>query len=251
MLRVENTLFVGKVSLVEPTLASTNDHAISLLRQGPLLEGTLIYAIDQQNGRGQRGNEWHSAPGKNCTISIVLQPRMERLDAHFYLNKAVAVALCDTIRQWLPEARLKWPNDIYVGDRKIAGVLIENLFSGKKIKHSVLGIGVNVNQRTFGDGLARATSIVNETGQELDLQAFIASLCKHIEVRYLSFLDGQFEVLQGDYLRRLYRYEEVHLYQTKEGKLLAKIVDVNEQGQLVLQSDLGQTAYNFKELAYT
>ncbi len=251
MLTVDNTLFVGKVLLVEQSICSTNDHAMSLLRSSSLPEGTVIYAVDQYGGRGQRGNTWQSEAGKNCTMSIVLQPKWAGNDTQFFFNKAMALAVSSTLQSWLPSAKLKWPNDIFVEDRKIAGILIENLFSGQRLKHSVVGIGVNVNQSSFGPGLKSATSMRNEMGKEIELQPFIQQLCQQVEWQYMRFQQGSFAAIQSDYLGNLYRLEEDHYYQTKEGRVLARIIDVNAQGQLVLQSNSGQRCYNFKEVIYT
>ena len=136
-------------------LASTNDEA----RDARYMNGAVVIAERQSRGRGQRGNSWSSAEGMNLTFSAVLCPAGLRAESQFYLSKAVALSVSDTVDSFGIESRIKWPNDIYVGDGKVAGILIENDLMGACISRSIAGIGLNVNQTAFDPALPNPTSL--------------------------------------------------------------------------------------------
>src|SRR5690606_26474526 len=133
----------------------------ALSKSTPLPEGTVIMAVDQHDGRGQKGTLWQSEPGKNLTASLLLTPTFLDPKQQFVLTAAISLA----ITRWLAslthvEVKIKWPNDIFIGDRKIGGILIENILKGKTWKSAVVGIGINVNQTSFPPEIqTRATSV--------------------------------------------------------------------------------------------
>src|SRR3569832_312153 len=143
------TLFIGQNAIYVKSLASTNSYASDLLRQIELSEGSLIYTFEQEKGRGQRGNSWESEPNKNLTLSLVLHPRFLHPFQQFLLTKITSLAVADLMAEVLAFANkshkihIKWPNDIYVDDKKIAGILIENYLRENTIQHSVIGVGIN------------------------------------------------------------------------------------------------------------
>ena len=154
------------------TIDSTNSEA---LRRLPELEsGTVLAAREQTAGRGQRGNTWFTEPGKNLTFSIVLKfgegglPPLRATEA-FWLNYVISVAVADFLQSHAIWCKVKWPNDVYVGKNKICGILIENALTGNGLAASVIGIGLNINQREFPQ-LANATSLWSLTGEEYPLE---------------------------------------------------------------------------------
>ena len=149
------------------SLESTNKYC-ELLNLGETEEFTVIVAKEQTAGIGQRGNHWAAAPGQNLTFSVVLRPAFLPAADQYALTKAVSLAIVDTLAPLLPqraeEVRIKWPNDIYVDDRKICGILINNHLQQERIAATVVGIGLNVNQRTFPDWVPNPTSLALLTG---------------------------------------------------------------------------------------
>ena len=143
-----NSLFLGKKVIYMPSCHSTNDIAMEMARKSDIPEGTVIITDDQLKGRGQRGNEWVTAAGKNITMSIVLKPNFVKASSQFSLNMAISLAVNATVKQLLSEINcsVKWPNDVLVNRKKISGILIENSLSGKNLDYSIVGVGLNVNQ---------------------------------------------------------------------------------------------------------
>ncbi|MBL7883411.1 MAG: biotin--[acetyl-CoA-carboxylase] ligase, partial [Bacteroidia bacterium] len=140
------TLFVGQNSIHLQSVDSTNSYATEMLRQISLPDGTLFYSFNQQNGRGQRGNEWESEPMKNVALSYVLYPKFMDANKQFLLTKVIALGVADLLtaifknESIVAEVKVKWPNDIYVNNQKIAGVLIENTIRDSLVQSSIVGI---------------------------------------------------------------------------------------------------------------
>ena len=145
------TLFVGQNIIYLPTCQSTNNEALQFLADGTAYEGDMVVTDGQTQGRGQRGNQWIAQSGQNLTFSLVLQPTFLLASEQFWLNMAVSLAVYDSLSPFIPAGlRIKWPNDIYVNDRKMGGILIENALQGYNLAHSVVGIGLNINQTQLG-----------------------------------------------------------------------------------------------------
>ena len=144
-------LFIGKKLIHLNEVDSTNTYLKTLCENEILPEGTVVIAESQYAGRGQRSNTWESEPGKNIIMSLIFYPGFLSANRQFLLSQAVALALQEFISNLLPEEKtsIKWPNDIYVGDKKIAGILIESSWMGNQVKNSIVGIGININQDGF------------------------------------------------------------------------------------------------------
>ncbi|MEM6269940.1 MAG: biotin--[acetyl-CoA-carboxylase] ligase [Bacteroidota bacterium] len=247
-----NTLFIGQNFVELQAVESTNRYATKLLPTG-IPEGTVVLAHHQTAGRGQQGNQWHSAPGKNLTFSLVLYPHYLSSPQIFLLNKLFSVALYDFLRVELPEADLwiKWPNDLLLNRQKVAGMLIENQFNGPVIGSTVAGIGLNVNQRIFPTELyGNATSLCRETGGEYALRYLLEKLLVQIEARILAVRAGRTEQIERDYLRHLFGYqEEVDLL--IDGRAVRRyLAGVDRHGRLALQNGQQLDYYNIKEVAF-
>jgi len=202
----------------------------------------------QTAGKGCGENSWESERGKNLTFSVLLHPTEIRANCQFRISEAVSVALCETLETRLHErVEIKWPNDIYVGDRKICGILIENRLKGSLMTDSIVGIGLNVNQRTFVSDAPNPVSIVQLIGEETDrealLQAFLTALSKAMETEP--------EILDEAYRSRLYRREGMHQFCDSEGEFEAKVLNVLDDGRLVLLDTHGKARiYSFKEVQF-
>lgn len=246
---VPNTLFMGQQLFFLPVCASTNSEAQQLLLKNEATEGCVVLTDEQTHGRGQRGNTWEAAPGKNITLSVILSPVFLAVRHQFYLNMAVSLAVLDLLReQGLGQARVKWPNDLYFEDRKLGGILIENTVTSQSIQHSIVGIGLNVNQLHFGIGTA--TSLAAEIGTQLDVKRLVNRLLELLEKRYLEMRSGKTDKLKYEYLQALYRYQEEHGYQVGSEQVKGRIMGVDEDGRLALEVDGGLRYFAFKEIAY-
>jgi BirA family biotin operon repressor/biotin-[acetyl-CoA-carboxylase] ligase len=244
------TLFVGQEIICLPSCESTNAVAQELLYKNEATEGTVVVTTAQTKGRGQRGNGWEAAPGQNITLSVVLLPRFLAVSQQFYLNMAVALAVLDFGLLFVPPDLLtvKWPNDLFFGNKKWGGILIENSVSGACLQHAVVGIGININQRQFQS--PQAVSWAQITGKQFALPALTARLLEQLEKRYLELRQLQLEKLRHDYLRRLYRYQEPALFETGGQRVSGRILGVSESGQLAVQIEEQLRYFNFNEIAY-
>lgn len=231
------TLFVGQTIVKLSEVDSTNTYVKELLSNSkPLLDGTVIMADHQFAGRGQNNNVWESKPGENLTFSIYLNPTFLAVNQQFELNKAVCLGIIDYLNLIIgDEFKIKWPNDIYYQDKKIGGILIENITKGYQLKDSVVGIGLNINQKEFGDLNNRASSLSKILHQNYDLDKLLAQICQSIEKRYLQLKAGKLQLLHDDYLKRLFRINELHQYSIENQNFEGIIKGVTPTGRLTLQ----------------
>lgn len=215
---------------------STNNYAMNYIKGHPVPEGYLIVTGNQYEGKGLGANRWESEPDKNLTFSVVLYPRFLAIGKQFMLNKMVSLALHDFADALLEKAsvRIKWPNDLYIGDRKAAGVLINNSILGSSIVHSVIGIGVNINQVIFTSNAPNPVSLRNITGKEYDLDRCLTELTQKLDSWYEALRSGSFRQMDEAYLSRLYRLGRYYPYFYKNDLIEACIETVDNTGHLVL-----------------
>ncbi|WP_210486341.1 biotin--[acetyl-CoA-carboxylase] ligase [Rufibacter aurantiacus] len=232
-----------------PECASTNTEAHLLLNKNGATDGCVIVAGAQTGGRGQRGNTWDVEPDKNITLSVILKPTFLEAQHQFSLNIAVSLAALDLLREYLPEGvALKWPNDLYYRDRKAGGILIENAVSGRFLQHSVIGIGLNVNQVSFVH--TRATSLALLTGEQIPLPKAISKLLENLERRYLALRTGAGEAQKREYLQHLYRYQEWHSYEVGGQVLPGQITGVDATGRLAVLIEQKLQFFQFQEIKF-
>ncbi len=241
-----NTLFIGKVAHHFERLPSTNDYAVDLLAKTKPSEGTVISAAYQTAGRGQFGSTWEVEAGRNLTLSVILYPKFLAAVEQFRLSQAVALAVADTVQGLLPgrPVAIKWPNDIYIGSRKTAGILIQNGLSGARLAWSVIGIGLNVNQTNFPAALRTATSLAGEAGSPFDLETVKAVLLPRLEQRYLQLRAGEATVLVEAYHERLFRRGEWHWFERADGQRLhGRLAGVEPDGRLRIELAEGEVEH--------
>lgn len=233
------------------SLSSTNSYLKDSLSE--IEEETMIIALEQTAGRGQRGNSWEAAPGKNLTLSFYFRPVGIKPAAQFVISEAVALAVVDTLNDYGLQANVKWPNDIYVSDKKIAGILIENSILGTLLSWSLVGIGLNVNQTEFFSDAPNPVSMAQLLDCEVSLPETAGKLGKNLD-KYLQMLKGDVsrKEIHHRYLSKLWRADgNLHNFQdcaTSE-KFKARIKDVELTGHLLLESDDGaMRRYAFKEV---
>ena len=244
------TIFIGKAMHEFETLVSTNEYAHQLLAENKAYEGTLIRADYQSGGKGHAGNTWQSTAGQNLLVSIILKPHFLLPKRQFFLNQAVALATAETCTEFTADdqVKIKWPNDIMYQDKKIAGILIENAVKGNQLLHSVVGIGLNVNQQEFPGNLPHAVSLRMITGNRFDIRDVQAVLCEKTEQRYLQLKENRIEALEKDYMARLYRLDTECVFRSDGNRFNAKIAGITGEGKLILQTEKQHEVFGFKEV---
>lgn len=213
---------------------------------------TMVSTSRQIAGRGQRGNSWESEPAMNLTVSLLWRPSGFAASRQFAASEGVALAVADTLAGFGIDARVKWPNDIYVADRKIAGILIEHAVAGRDIMHSVIGIGLNVNQREFRSDAPNPVSMRQLTGHDHDLQEVTDTLSRHLEHRLAEAVTDS-SALHSEYMSRLWRGDgRMYPFGTPEGKRFeAAVAGVAPDGMLSLVTADGRTlTFAFKEVVF-
>ena len=244
-----NTLFVGQNQVFVSQCHSSNSIAAEMLRNNDLTEGTLVITDNQTAGRGQRGNVWEAEPEKNLTLSVILKPSFLLAKDQFLLTIAVSLAIQEFLTTRLTaEVKIKWPNDIMVNNSKICGILIENVLSGNKIQHSIIGIGLNVNQTSFS--IASPTSMSLVAHHEFDLTNELNLILGKLEIYYLQLRSGKYDVLKENYLRHLYWLGEKHIFRSKGEAFSGFITGVEEYGKLNVMRDTKEISYDMKEIAF-
>ena len=231
-----------------PELDSTNSEAERLLSP-ELPDRTVVWTRRQTRGRGQVGSHWESEPGKNLSLTLVLKPRELPAGEQFSLSMAVALGVHDFVSRHVEGCMIKWPNDIYVGDRKIAGILIEHTIMGRHIYASLCGIGVNINQSLFNSDAPNPVSLVQFLGDELPVEQALEELLHALAQRYRQV--ARTGMLTRDYLGVLYRHGALHSWEDDSGHFQATLTGINEYGQLLLTDTAGrERVYGFKEVKY-
>jgi BirA family transcriptional regulator, biotin operon repressor / biotin---[acetyl-CoA-carboxylase] ligase len=217
-----------------------------------LPEGTVIMAENQYEGRGQQQNGWQTEPGKNLTFSILLNPVFLPLTSQFDLTRAISLGVFDALEPLLGEKlKIKWPNDIYYGEYKLGGMLIENIVQGGQIKSSIIGIGLNINQEVFPPNLPNAVSVKQILHADYDLKALLSEICRHVEAWYLNLRAGKLSFIRENYLSRLYWLNEKQSFKTQSGIFSGTIKDVRDNGLLVVENNNGgQLEFNLKEIEF-
>ena len=228
--------------------ASTNDDA----RDEKYREGDVVWADFQTAGRGQRGHLWHSRKGENLTFSAVLEPSFVPIAEQFSVSEVVALSLVDMLAEYGIEAKIKWTNDIYVGDKKLVGILIEHSLSSTALRRTIVGVGINVNQTEFDSSIPNPVSMAQLLGQELDAEKVLQCFLKHLQRNYEMLRNGGKVELHDRYNSLLYRKNEYHTYALPSGeKFRAKILGTAPSGALRLEDEEGNTKdYLFKEVEF-
>jgi BirA family biotin operon repressor/biotin-[acetyl-CoA-carboxylase] ligase len=223
-----------------PQVDSTNSYARQLIASNNANEGDVIIADHQTAGVGQGDNFWESEKGKNLTMSIVIEPVFIEASNQFVLTQVVSLALSYAIGKILNEDQvlIKWPNDVYIDNKKIAGVLIQNFIFGNTLSYSVIGIGININQTIFLSDAPNPVSLSNISSKIYDLNeirdAVLREFSNLYNENYISYNKGK---LKENYLNKLYRRGVLSEFIDETGRYYGKIIDVDEFGRLLISKD--------------
>lgn len=233
---------------------STNSYLAQLCKENKAKEYHTVIAEHQTAGRGQRGNFWESEAGKNLTFSMVLYPTALEAKNQFYLSMIVAFSVIYALDSYTGDFCIKWPNDIYWKDKKIGGILIENELEGKYIVQSIIGIGLNINQKEFHSSAPNPVSLFQILGTEIDKMEVFKKVLTGILGGYMFLendMDKALTIIQEVYLNRLYRKEGYHPYRDEKGEFMAKFQQVEPSGHLILKDEQGALRrYAFKEVEF-
>ena len=228
--------------------ASTNDDA----RDEKYREGDVVWADFQTAGRGQRGHIWHSQKGENLTFSVVLEPHFVPITEQFSVSEVVALSLVDMLAEYGIEAKIKWTNDIYVGDKKLVGILIEHSLSSVTLRRTIVGVGINVNQTEFDSAIPNPVSMAQLLGKQLDAEDVLQCFLKHLQRNYELLREGAMEALHERYNALLYRKNEWHTYALPSGeRFKGAIRGTKPSGALAVENKSGEVKdYLFKEIEF-
>ena len=244
-------MIIGSKLSFYKELTSTNETARLQLRKSDLPEGYTIHTDFQIAGKGQSGNRWESQDGKNLLFSIILYPKSVDPQDQFYISMMISLGIHDFISSHLEGCKIKWPNDIYINDDKIAGILVENTLLGDLIESTIAGIGLNVNQQEFPGYISNPVSMRLAAGKEFDRQLCLIKLLSDLDSRYRQLIYGDRESLKGEYVSHLYRLKEWNRYRCAEKDFEGRLTGISDSGMLRIEDRNGSLMeYRFKEIDY-
>jgi BirA family biotin operon repressor/biotin-[acetyl-CoA-carboxylase] ligase len=238
----------GKEIIRLSSVDSTNNFAATLISDQLCQNGTAIMADSQSYGKGQRGNSWHSEPGKNLLLSLIYKPDKLSVFKQQEINWLTSICIVKTLGIFNIEAKIKWPNDILVKGKKIAGILIENQLMGEFISNSIIGIGLNVNQQNFGE--LNATSITNELKKEISIALIFNELCDKMNLFFHQSNNVEYDLIKSEYESFLVQKDILAEYEDQNGKFQGKIIGVKDEGSLLIQVEGEIREYGIKEIRY-
>lgn len=229
-------------------LGSTNT-TVETMPSGELKDKMVVLTWRQIQGRGLATNKWESAPDKNIAMTVIFRP--ERLEAanQFAISMVMALGCRDWVSRYVDGVTVKWPNDVYVGDRKISGILIEHRIGGANVQLSFCGIGLNVNQEEFLSDAPNPVSLFQLIRKELPLKRVLGELLECIGHRYTQLCDP--DALKKDFRQSMYRGQGIYEWKDESGRFRASVVGLDEYGQLILLDTEGyERIYAFKAVQY-
>jgi BirA family biotin operon repressor/biotin-[acetyl-CoA-carboxylase] ligase len=244
-------MIIGSNYIFRENLPSTNTYGAKLLKNDAVPEGTIIYTNYQSAGRGQTGNTWESEVGKNLLISLILYPLMIKPSDQFIISKFISLGICDYLRQYTSNVSIKWPNDIYVNNDKIAGILIEASIMRNEIEYIIAGIGLNINQKIFRSDAPNPVSLGMITGVDYNIEECLRNLALFLDSRYKQLLQKKRSEIDSEYLNNLYRFEQWCDFSDSNGLFEGRIISVNATGRLQIEDHRGRIyEYGFKEVNF-
>ena len=229
-------------------VTSTNEVLKELFRDGRVGEGTVILADFQTEGKGRENNSWFSDPGANLLLSILFKPDIDAT-SHFLLNEFVSLSIIEALRDFDAEAMIKWPNDIYLQGKKLAGILVENVIVSGRITSSVVGIGLNLDQKRFPEDLPNPVSLNDLREEPVKRSEVLDILLARLKARYEYLSETKHQALHADYLENVYMMGEPVIYRVNDKNKRGLLTDIKPGGELVIKGDQGKSRlYLFGEI---
>ncbi len=242
---------IGNKYLYLPTCASTNDYAKHLLKDSLAVDGSIIRTGEQTKGRGYHTNTWESEKDKNFLFSILLLPTWLKPENQFMLSKAVSLGILKYLKRYKKGFTIKWPNDIYYQDKKIAGILIENSIQGNSVSSAIIGIGININQQEFKSKAPNPISLNQITDLHFELDSELKILSDCLNKYYNLLRSGSTAEIDKQYLRNLFGLNEMRKYSADDEMFNAKVHAIGPYGTLLLQTESGEVReFGFKEVSF-
>ncbi len=231
---------------------STNLYLKNLIQEKHIDECMVVKTDLQTKGRGQMGNSWISERGKNLLFSFIIYPKYILANEQFVISEMVSLALSKVLSGYVEDIKIKWPNDIYWRDKKIAGVLIENNLIGKSIDSSIIGIGLNVNQEIFPEFLLNPVSLKIITNENYDRNILLIQFMDEFCKLYKNLISIDWLSLKENYMKELYRSDGFYWFEDLGGRFLAKIINVMPSGHIIMQANGEEElrTYAFKEISF-
>ncbi|HAZ04082.1 MAG: biotin--[acetyl-CoA-carboxylase] ligase [Bacteroidetes bacterium GWA2_40_14] len=230
---------------------STNKYLRNQIDKSALPEGYVISADFQNSGKGLGTNTWESEANKNLTFSLLLCPGFLKAEDMFLMSKAISLGIIDALNTYQNCFTIKWPNDIYYQNKKVGGILIENQIQGSQIKFSIIGIGINVNQERFTSDAPNPISLQQILKHPLDTNECLNRILNQISIWYDMLSDGYTEKINQQYFNHLFRSHYYHDFKANNELFHAKIMEVKDDGCLVLATPTGDTrSFYMKEVEF-
>lgn len=245
-----NVLLQPSILFLDET-QSTNTLLKEKLQSEKLPPFFTISTAFQSSGRGQRGNGWNSQKGKNLLFSTVIYPTNIAPNKQFILSQIVALSIVDVLEEYNKGFEIKWPNDIYYREKKICGILIENILNNDKIDYSIIGIGLNINQSKFRKNLPNPISLCQITGQTYNINEILQGVLQNLS-KYCNNLNrDKIAEINTKYRKILFHGDGYYFYADSKSTFKAKIIDIEPNGTLILQRTNGTLSrYLFKEVKF-
>ena len=229
-------------------ISSTNDYLKKKYKSNNCKDGDIIWTKEQTNGKGQREKRWISQKGKSLTISVYKEFDKFKVSNSFILNALISTSIVKTLEKiGLKKVRIKWPNDIMSGNKKLGGILIENFIKSELISSSIIGIGLNINEDKFKD-LPNATSLFMEINQKVKLKKILNVLTQELFSSFNLLKDNQNSIVKS-YSSYLWKHNTLNNFKQKKNQFRAKVKGVNSSGNLILEmSDGSISDFNSNEI---
>jgi BirA family biotin operon repressor/biotin-[acetyl-CoA-carboxylase] ligase len=230
---------------------STNEYSKTLIKKSQVEEGTVILADFQTKGKGQKDGYWESEKGKNLTFSIILYPNFLDIQKQFYLSMSVSIGIVEFLSHMSVNSKIKWPNDICINNKKVAGFLIENSIKRNIISSSIIGIGININQTEFKSSAPNPTSLSLELNKTFDIKNTYKLLIFYINKWIKLLYNSHYKKIKSRYKKNLFLINKKARFADINGKFDGRIIDVEESGILLIKTDSKKVRkYNFKEVSF-
>lgn len=239
-----------KNMLILDSVDSTNNYAMALLQKREIEAEIAVFAMEQTHGKGRRGKQWMSNKAENIMMSVVVQLQWLSISRQFDLSVAVALSCFDLFEKYiLGNLFIKWPNDIFINDSKAGGILIENVIKGNIWQWAVIGIGLNINQQNFEEGILKATSLTIETGKEYDVIELADKLHHILLARIDQLKAGNFDKMLEEYNSHLYARGKMLKLKKQNVLFETTILGVSKFGELITK-DTVERKFNFDEVEF-
>jgi len=235
----------------QPKVDSTNKTARKLFSNKEAKEGSIIYSFHQKNGKGRGENKWYSSENQSVCLSLIIEPEKLSFSSFFKLHMMTSIAIVEALEKYTPSEslKIKWPNDIYYKDKKLAGILITNDIAGEYIKASIIGVGVNINQNNFPNDIPNPISLKQITGKEHNIKSLLQDISQSLLENY-DTLNSNLDFFNTKYHQRLYKLDILSEFYIDNKVQEGIIKGIGEDGKLLLEQNKNIHAFDMDEIKF-